>query len=148
MGILNYTTEVDTMKSVGQIQAILIAHRVENISTEYRDREPEAITFAITLDGNRIGFRLPCNYEGVLRAMKQDSKVPPRYCNPAQAKRVAWRIIKDWVEAQLAIVEAQQAEVAEVFFPYLIVDRSGQSAFRQFKEHNQKQLEAGNGGQQ
>ncbi len=37
------------------------------------------------------------------------------------AARVAWRIIKDWVAAQLAIVESGMVEIAEVFLPYQLV---------------------------
>ena len=36
--------------------------------------------------------------------------------------KLSWRIIKNWVEAQMALVEADIAEVAEVFLPYAIKD--------------------------
>jgi hypothetical protein len=35
-----------------------------------------------------------------------------------QAEWVSWRILKDWVEAQMALVESGQAEAAQVFMPY------------------------------
>lgn len=40
----------------------------------------------------------------------------------AQAERVAWRVIKDWIAAQLAIVETQMVELDQVMLPYLHVD--------------------------
>ncbi|WP_189339127.1 hypothetical protein [Williamsia muralis] len=39
----------------------------------------------------------------------------PKYQTPEHALRVAWRITKDWVEAQLAIIETQMVTPAQVF---------------------------------
>jgi hypothetical protein len=39
----------------------------------------------------------------------------------AQASRVAWRIIKDWVDAQLAIIETEMVTLEQVFLPYMQV---------------------------
>ena len=44
---------------------------------------------------------------------------------------MAWRIIKDWIEAQLAIVEAEQAEMVEVFLPYAQNPATGKTLFEQ-----------------
>jgi hypothetical protein len=50
--------------------------------------------------------------------------------------------VKDWVEAQMALVEAGQAEVAEVFMPYAIDQSSGMTMFQALKS---KQLALGSG---
>ena len=44
----------------------------------------------------------------------------PGYKKDGQPARVAWRILKDWVEAQMAIIEAEMASIEEVFLPYLL----------------------------
>jgi hypothetical protein len=38
-----------------------------------------------------------------------------------QAVRTAWRIVKDWVEAQMALVETQMVTTQEVFLPYAVM---------------------------
>lgn len=38
-----------------------------------------------------------------------------------QAVRTAWRIVKDWVEAQMALQETQMVTTAQVFLPYMIM---------------------------
>jgi hypothetical protein len=48
-------------------------------------------------------------------------------------ERVAWRIVKDWIEAQMAIVEAGQAEMAEVFLPYATIEDGTTTMFRAFQ---------------
>lgn len=50
------------------------------------------------------------------------------------------RILRDWVAAQLALVEAGSAESEEVFLPYLLVAGRGQTLFEQFQEHRADRL--------
>lgn len=38
-----------------------------------------------------------------------------------QAVRTAWRIVKDWVEAQMALVETRMVTTQEVFLPYAVM---------------------------
>jgi hypothetical protein len=57
-------------------------------------------------------------------------KIPIDY---AQAERVAWRIIKDWVETQMAILESQMVQMEEIFLPYM-VNRQGQTFFEAYQK--------------
>lgn len=45
---------------------------------------------------------------------------------------VAWRIVKDWVEAQMAILESEQVQMDEVFLPYMVNNR-GQTIFEVYQ---------------
>lgn len=54
--------------------------------------------------------------------------------------RTSWRIIKDWVEAQMAITEAGLADVAEVFLPYAIT--KGTTLYKSIKSNGMMMLEA------
>lgn len=40
-----------------------------------------------------------------------------------QAAMTAWRILKDWVAAQLAIIETEMVVIEQVFLPYLLLDK-------------------------
>lgn len=141
MAILNYTTQVSATKTTGEIVQILTKAKAREVSFEYdTDGDPVAIKFAIEFLENPVWYRLAPNWEGVLAAMKRD-KVPTRYKNGTQAFRVGWRIIKDSIEAQMAIVQSNQGEVAEVFLPYAY--DGTQTFFQMFKEGKQKQLTAG-----
>lgn len=120
MAILNYTTKVSIENTIGVIQKCLVSHGAKKIVVDYEDAIPVAVTFALDMEGRLIAFSLPANYNGVLKAMRRDKKVGPRYCNEEQARRVSWRIVKDWVEAQMAFVESDLADMAEVFLPYAV----------------------------
>lgn len=143
MAILNYTTTIQAEKTIGEISTILAKAKAREVSFEYdKDGDAVAIKFAIEFLGSLVWYRLSPNYEGVLEAMKRD-KVPPKYKNGRQAFNTAWRILKDAIEAQMAIVQSNQGEVAEVFLPYAY--DGTQTFFQMFKEGKQKQLTAGNG---
>ena len=137
MAILNYTTKIESSTTTGQIQSILLKAGAHQVTVHAEAGEPTGISFAIPMGAEKglVFFQLPCNREGVLKAMSRDTNIPRSKCNPAQAQRVAWRIIKDWCEAQLAIIEAGQAELAEVFLPYAMT-KDGTTLF--------KVIEAGN----
>lgn len=74
------------------------------------------------------GFCLPANIDGV-RTVFTQQKVKAK---PGQAERTAWRNVRDWVMAQMAIIEAGQVQMEEVFLPYL-TDSSGQTLYQLYQ---------------
>lgn len=143
MAILNYTTAIDFEKTIGEITKILVKHGATKMVTDYADNVPVAVTFCLMLNGNMVGFSLPANYDGVLKAMQKDGKVPKKLLTKEQALRVSWRIIKDWTEAQVALVEAKLADVAEVFLPYAIT-KSGTTLYKEIQGNGMLLLQSGN----
>lgn len=130
MAIKNYTTTIDIHKSLSEIQCALASHGARKIMVDYDDDgQPIGITFGVTTpDGPRL-FCLPANVDGV-RAVFSRQKVRPQ---DGQAERTAWRNIRDWIMAQMAIIEAGQVDMAEVFFPYLTADRVGRTIYQLYK---------------
>ena len=80
--------------------------------------------------------------DGVLAAMKADPNVRASFCTPVQARKVAWRITKDWVEAQIAIVEAQLATLDQVMLPHLMVEGQ-RTLYAVYKDREQAAITAG-----
>lgn len=142
MAILNYTTQIAADKTVGEIQAILAKAGAQQILTEYdNERVLCALSFRLLLPSGMLSFRLPANFDGVLRALKRDKKLPTRLMTKEQASRVAWRILKDWIEAQMAIVQAECADLTEVFLPYA-QNNQGVTLYEQLKGNGFLQLSA------
>lgn len=119
MSILNYTTQIPFEKTTAEIQKILSAARAQAVLTEY-DGEGvlTAISFRVMCSFGVISFRLPANVDKIFEIVKQSPKIPKRNRTREQAARVAWRIIKDWLQAQLAIIRAGMVTVEQVFLPY------------------------------
>jgi len=119
MPILNYTTSIQTEKTVSQIQALLSGAGAKAIITEYDDDQIlSSIGFQLVIQGQTLSFRLPARIDKIHILLQNDSLVPNKLRTREQAARVCWRIIKDWIEAQIALTEAEQAQLTEVFLPY------------------------------
>lgn len=132
MPILNYTTKIQAEQTAGEIQKILSGAGAKAITCEYNDDQIMcAISFSIMTEHGLITFRLPAQMDGVYQAL-QKTKAAPAMKSHEQAARVAWRILKDWVEAQVAIIEAGMAEPAEAFLPYA-VDEQGFTVYAKIK---------------
>ena len=143
MAILNYTTSITTEKTAGEIQRRLANAKAQSILFEYDpDAVMCAISFRILTPHGVISFRLPTNTDGVYSVLCSDSCVPKKLRTKEQAARVAWRILKDWVEAQLAIVDAEMAQLTEVFLPYA-QNNQGVTVFKSLENGGFKMLAHG-----
>jgi hypothetical protein len=123
MPILNYTTTISVERSVAEISTILAAHGATSILIDYgEDRLPAALAFRISTQFGDRRFALPANVSGV-EAVLTRQRVRARSVAAraeSHAARVAWRIVKDWVEAQMAFVESGQAAFEQVMLPYML----------------------------
>ena len=142
MPILNYTTEIASEKTCGQIQKLLAGAGASAIMHEYDDDGVLVrLSFRVECHGMDLPFILPANIGKIYTIIQNEPKVPRRQKTMEQAAKIAWRILKDWVEAQLAIVEAEQAEMAEVFLPYLQGGAQGKTLYHRLRENDFKLLE-------
>lgn len=129
MPIKNYTTKVPAVQTVGEIQGILAAHGARKVMMDYGDNGTvTAVTFALDCGGALHGFRLEAKPQGVMSVMAKERIK----CDAAQAERIAWRNIKDWIAAQVALVETEQATMDELFLPKL-VDRNERTLYQAFQ---------------
>jgi len=107
-----------------EINKILVSHGAKSIMTNYdRDGFVESLSFIIPTPYGDMGIRLPVDSKAVLRVLKQDG-APPRFCNYPQAVRIAWRIVKDWVRAQMALLETEMVKMEQIFLPYMITPQN------------------------
>lgn len=56
-----------------------------------------------------------------------------------QARRVAWRQIFRWIQAQLAMVQINMVDINEVFLPYIMIDHN-KTLFNLIEEKGHKFL--------
>lgn len=119
MAILNYTTSIEAEKTAIEIQSLLVKSGVKGVMTKFDDDGVmTGITFQIDTNNGQLYFNLPANIDKVYIIL-QNAGVTRKYRTREQAARVAWRIIKDWIKAQLALVETEMVQMTEVFLPYM-----------------------------
>lgn len=133
--IPNYTTSVDVEKTVTEIQRRLARYKVRAVAVEYDDEgEPVGMSFSLVVGEQPLSFKMPVRWQGLHAILKEEyhgRKVPWAYSTPEQAKRVTWRILKDWIEAQLALTDTGILTIDQVFFSYA-TDAQGISFYEYF----------------
>jgi hypothetical protein len=128
---VKYSTSIAATKTVGEMQTMLAEAGAQRIAVDYENGCPSGLTFALeTMHGIRV-FALPVRIDAMHELLKLKEKrrelktgaVAVR-SSREQAERVAWRIMKDWLGAQLALIESTMVDMTEVMLPYLRVDDS------------------------
>lgn len=129
MGLLNFSTTIAAEKTVAEIQALLVKHHCRAIQTRY-GAQGEVVGLSFTLSGEYGAreYALPINVAGVLRTLQIEKRagrlpnLPLNRIDEAQARRVAWRIVKQWLEGQLALVQTRVLDLDQVLLPFQLVD--------------------------
>jgi hypothetical protein len=137
--ILNYTTRVPVGQTVGQVIDILVKGGANEVLTTYEAGAPTGIAFGLVTPIGPQRYRLPVHADKV-HAVLGRCRVEPRFQTPEHADRVAWRILKDWIEAQLAIVRTEMVSIDQVMLPYM--GTADGTVYELFRDH---QLALGTG---
>lgn len=139
MPLLDYTTSVPVSRTVAQVQAKLVERGARAVTLKYDNRgRIEALAFEVSTPNGQIPIRLPVDTLATLKVLRKQAanhEIPPRYANEEHAYRVAWRIIKDWVEAQMSLLETEMVRMEQIFLPYIIT-KSGQTVYQVMAEKN------------
>jgi hypothetical protein len=122
--IKNYTTTITVEKTVMEIERMLATAGASKILKEY-DTNGNIIllTFIVKTDMGEIPIRLPLEIDKIIlvfNGLVKTRKLPQSYYNnKPQALRVCWRILKDWLDAQLTLIQIDTAKMEQIFLPYV-----------------------------
>lgn len=144
MPTLNYTTTIATSKTIGEVQTLLATHDANAVATRYDAGRVVGVSFTLPTPHGERAFTLPVDVPAMyrlLQAQVQARKIRPGLGTYEQAERVAWRVVKDWLAAQLALVEASMATFDQVMLPYLHVEGE-RTLYEAFREREAQALEA------
>jgi hypothetical protein len=130
--ILNYTTQKTVKQTVAEIINLLSDAHATAILTELDQGIPIAINFRIATEFGALSFRVPADIDGVFVALSR-SQISQTKKTREHARRVGWRIVKDWLEAQLAMVRAGLVRLEQVFLPYA-QDSGGRTVYDLMRE--------------
>ena len=149
MPLKNYTSSIAASRSISFIENKLASCGAQQIMKSYDDRQMvKSICFVIPVDGNNMPFMLEAQVaecEKVLEGMlTQRARPETRKKIPAQAERTAWKILADWVEAQMARIELSQVDFMQMFMHCLFDESKNQTLYQILKSKGfQKLLPAG-----
>lgn len=132
--IKNEHSTVPAEKSINEIEKALVGIGARKISKEYdSEGRLSALSFQAPVNGGATAnFLLPARVDACFRVLMDQYTRPTsksRENARNQAERTAWRIIADWVKAQAAIIQLDQAEFAQVFLPFVYNPETGQTLY-------------------
>lgn len=148
------TTEIPIERTAGDITGLLVKKGARQISIDYDDAgQATGLHFALVIEKFPLPFFYSINVRAdhifsILNARRRNSS--NQYRGPAydakdreQAKRIAWRQIYAWIQAQLALVDTGIARTEQVFFPFMKLEKdAAQTVFEYFETTGLKQLAA------
>ncbi len=135
-----HSTKIEADKTVGEIQALLAKCGSSAIQIKFEDGEPSGITFCLNYNDTELYYNLPARWQPIFTIL-DNGRERSKQGIIDQSKRTCWRIILRWLQAQLAIIESNTVETAEVFMPYLQTP-TGETMFERFKDKGMKLLKA------
>lgn len=113
-----FYNEVDNVHvSVGGLDSITLLLFLRNIHIDC-----PAISVSCLEDKS-----MPAAVDGTLRVFQRQKLKADR----EQAERTAWRNVRDWVLAQVALIESCDVPIDQVFLPYL-TDGNGQTLYQAY----------------
>lgn len=134
MALLNYTTKVSAKKTMGEVQSLLVQAGARSIMATYDDvGNATGIAFSVQTGYGIRSFALPVNAQRVHAVLLRE-KVAKSLQTPEHAERVAWRILKDWLEAQLAIIATEMVTLDQVMLPYMHGDAGERTVYELYVE--------------
>lgn len=144
MTLKNYTSQVPASRSISWIEKKLTRCGSRQILKMYDEAGAvSGLAFITPIEGLDMAFKLPAQVaacETTLLSMRRrvDSAVRKRV--KAQAERTAWKIVADWVDAQMAMIELSQVDFMQVFMPYLYSHTQEKTYYELMKEKGFQKL--------
>lgn len=143
MSLQNYTSAIPANKSIMMIEEKLVRHGATHIQKIYENNRLISIDFIKEIDGYPMAFRLPAQIKACENILRSNVKRPRKdtYKNISeQAEKTAWKIVFDWVCAQMTMIQLSQVEFLQVFMSYLYSPVDKKTYFEIIKEKGVQKL--------
>lgn len=142
--IKNYTSGVPAIKSIQHIEKRLLEYGAKKFLKDYgSDSKLLSISFMLFIDGREIPFRIPSNVEGckkILLASIKHLRNGTAQRIEEQAERTAWKVIADWIDIQISLVELGYSDMLERFLANVYDYSKEESFYERVKESHLKML--------
>jgi hypothetical protein len=129
----NYSTTVAALQSIGEVHKLLAKGGASAVAVLYGDGGyAEGLTFTLRTAAGPTHFALPVRLaairkilgdletDGTIRVHRKGQRKGD-LSTTEHAERVAWRIVLQWLQAQLQLIEAGLIDLPQIMLPYLIV---------------------------
>jgi hypothetical protein len=126
----NVHTGVSAIKTIAEIEECLGQMGATGILKSMDKGENRvhvtAVIFQMSLNDRNYRYRLPMEIEkarSVIKEMVELKIIPYKFSQEPlcteRAEMVGWRIVKDWIYAQLSLSKMNLADSLQIFLPFL-----------------------------
>ena len=149
INLKNYTTEVPAVRSIDNIERLLVSFGAHNIMKQYAEIQPIpgkiciALSFIIEVDGVKMPFKLPANVHKVAIWLRKQKRNSTDKWVSEQSNRIAWKMQFEILHLQLSQIEMEQVEVLEILLPYVYDIANDKTYYQKIKDGGFKQLSNG-----
>lgn len=144
INLKNYTSEVSAAKSIQKIENCLVEAGASDINKKYENGVIVSVSFRMMVTGNvPVFFKMPAKVDHCFNVFwKQRVKKYDSFKKGVmeQAERTAWKIMSDWVEIQLSLIQLEQAEPLQVFLPYVFNPAKDETLYEKITSNGMKLL--------
>lgn len=124
----NSQTRVAAERTIAEVQALLFAHGAAQVMVSAEAGVPCGVSFRLP---GGAAYHLPVRAEQLARRLDDSgarNRLPTKD-RDAYVRAVAWRTIKDWLAAQLDLIETGMVTLDEVMLPYRLLGASGTTVY-------------------
>jgi hypothetical protein len=144
----NYTTNKNYLRTISEIEHKLSQIGARKIMKEYdEDRIVISLSFQVRIDDRDISVKLPARIDRIPAALRhilnhkkitssQMSIIRRVMKEPERARNIGWRIIQDWLEAQIAVKTLDQINLLEALLPFTVWGKGGQTLYDLIEQSN------------
>jgi hypothetical protein len=116
MALKNTYSNSPAGRSIERVQEALVKGGASGIQTGFDQGRIVSLAFVLRLNDRDVAFKLPVNWKKVQQVLKNERI--GKWDDDDYAYRVSWAILRDWVEAQMAILASETVTMPQLFLPY------------------------------
>lgn len=127
MKIYMGSTRFTVKQSLSDVTEILHRFNATAITQEYdpATKEINGLTFTVPVRGQKECYRLPLSWDGIFTKIQAEYKrASSRTANAKSdmelARRIAWRQLFMWLQANFALLDLSMVEPGQALMPYLL----------------------------
>ena len=120
----NYTTSISAEKSIQEIEKMLLDFGAVDFMKSAKNGYYISLSFLIEDGDKKLPFKMPVNIKAISDYLfTQKTRTSERDIYE-KAYRIGWRILKDWIHAQLSIIASGMVTIDEILMPYRLIDNN------------------------
>lgn len=137
-GLKNYSTSIPAARSVAEIEEMLVENGATDTWKQYNGKAVTSLNFMVMTEFGKMPFKITVDaviVRNILIEQHSRGLIRGNWIKKEQiedieyARNVGWRIMKDLIDSQMAVVQMGLRKLEQVFLADIFNDASGKTFF-------------------